>query len=225
MLPLQTDIHPYTMCIEGAPLSDDNPVVILLHGRRQTADDMASLIDKLAIPEATYCLPRAPEATWYPRGFTRELDDNQPQLDQGLKVIDQILQALLSQGVNRQRIWLMGFSQGGCMAAEFVRRALQPLGGVIVFTGGLFGPQCPEAPVQKPVFEGMPLWLSGSHTDTWVPAKRITQTAAYFDQLGAHVHLEIAAERAHHVSQSEIEQARALITACYAPTHEEAAHV
>ncbi|MBN3574527.1 alpha/beta hydrolase [Vibrio neptunius] len=225
VLPLQTDIHPYTLSTAGAPLSDDNPVVILLHGRRQTEDDMANLIDKLALTEATYYLPSAPETTWYPRGFTRDLNDNQPLLDQGLEVIDQILQAILSQGVKRQRIWIIGFSQGACMAAEFVRRALQPLGGAIVYTGGLFGPECPVASAPKPVFEGMPMLLSGSHTDTWVPAERVTQTATYFGQLGAQVHLEIASERAHHVSQAEIELARGLITACYAPADEEVAHV
>lgn len=97
------------MVIKGAELSAGNPVVILLHGRSQTTDDMTKLINKLNLAEATYYLPSAPGATWYPRGFTRALDDNQPQLNQGLEVIDHVLQNLLSQGVSRERIWLMGF--------------------------------------------------------------------------------------------------------------------
>ncbi|ENT9003004.1 alpha/beta hydrolase [Vibrio parahaemolyticus] len=119
--------------------------MILLHGRRQTTDDMTKLINKLNLAEATYYLPSAPGATWYPRGFTRALDDNKPQLNQGLEVIDHVLQNLLSQGVSRERIWIMGFSQGACMAAEFIRQSQQPMGGAILFTGGLFGPQCPTA--------------------------------------------------------------------------------
>lgn len=99
------------MVIKGAELSAGNPVVILLHGRRQTTDDMTKLINKLNLAEATYYLPSAPGATWYPRGFTRALDDNKPQLNQGLEVIDHVLQNLLSQGVSRERIWIMGFSQ------------------------------------------------------------------------------------------------------------------
>ncbi|EGQ7886306.1 hypothetical protein F1K70_16420 [Vibrio parahaemolyticus] len=70
---------------------------------------MTKLINKLNLAEATYYLPSAPGPTWYPRGFTRALDDNQPQLNQGLEVIDHVLQNLLSQGVSRERIWIMGF--------------------------------------------------------------------------------------------------------------------
>lgn len=74
------------MVIKGAELSAGNPVVILLHGRSQTTDDMTKLINKLNLAEATYYLPSAPGATWYPRGFTRALDDNQPQLNQGSRL-------------------------------------------------------------------------------------------------------------------------------------------
>lgn len=221
----QSDISPYTVVIKGAELSASNPVVILLHGRRQTTDDMTKLINKLNLAEATYYLPSAPGATWYPRGFTRALDDNQPQLNQGLEVIDHVLQNLLSQGVSRERIWIMGFSQGACMAAEFIRQSQQPMGGAILFTGGLFGPQCPTASAQKPVFDGMTMLLSGSHTDTWVSAERVTQTADYFEQLGASVHLEIFAEREHRIARSEIDLARGLITASFAASHKEVAHV
>ncbi|EGR1597371.1 hypothetical protein CGJ08_05910 [Vibrio parahaemolyticus] len=123
---------------------------------------------------------------------------------------------MLSQGVSREHIWIMGFSQGACMAAEFIRQSQQPMGGAILFTGGLFGPQCPTASAQKPVFDGMTMLLSGSHTDTWVSAERVTQTADYFEQLGASVHLEIFAEREHRIARSEIDLARGLITASFA---------
>ena len=172
------------------------------------------------------CRPSlAPGTTWYPRGFTRDLDDNQPELSQGVEVIDHLLQNLLSQGVSRERIWVMGFSQGACMAAEFIRQSQQPMGGAILFTGGLFGPQCPTASAQTPLFDGMTMLLSGSHADTWVSAERVTQTANYFEQLGASIHLEIFAEREHRIARSEIDLARGLITASFAAPHEEVAHV
>ncbi|MDZ5117901.1 hypothetical protein OR259_06760 [Vibrio parahaemolyticus] len=124
--------------------------MILLHGRRQTTDDMTKLINKLNLAEATYYLPSASGATWCPRGFTRALDDNKPQLNQGLEVIDHVLQNLLSQGVIRERIWIMGFSQGACMAAEFIRQSQQPMGGAILFTGGLFGPRARQHRLKSP---------------------------------------------------------------------------
>ncbi|MGY3884976.1 alpha/beta hydrolase [Aeromonas aquatica] len=216
-----SDTSMYSVVKKGAELSTENPVVILLHGRRQTVDDMSNLIQKLNLDDVTYLLPCAPETTWYPRGFTRNIEDNQPFLNNGLNYINDVLQDLLSQGVNSQNIWLIGFSQGACMVAEFLRQSLYPVGGAIIFTGGLFGPNCPKAASQKNIFHEMNVFLTGSNNDTWVSAERVTQTAEYFEQLGARVHLQIFTERDHFISKPEIETARELISSSFTVNNEE----
>ncbi|CDG20367.1 putative Carboxylesterase [Xenorhabdus poinarii G6] len=219
-----SDTSMYSVVKKGAELSTENPVVILLHGRRQTVDDMSNLIQKLNLDDVTYLLPCAPDTTWYPHGFTRDIEENQPFLNNGLDYINDVLQDLLSQGVSSQNIWLIGFSQGACMAAEFLRQSLYQVGGAIMFTGGLFGPNCPKAASQKNVFNEMKVFLTGSNNDTWVSAERVTQTAEYFDQLGAKVHLQIFTERDHYISKSEIETARELISSSFAMNHGEVAY-
>lgn len=219
-----SDTSIYSVVKKGAELSTENPVVILLHGRRQTVDDMSKLIQKLNLDDVTYLLPCAPGTTWYPRGFTRDIEDNQPFLNNGLDYINDILQDLLSQGVKSQNIWLAGFSQGACMVAEFLRQYLCPVGGAIIFTGGLFGPNYPKVVSQKNIFNGMSIFITGSNNDTWVSAERVTETAEYFDQLGASVHLQIFTGRDHYISQPEVERARELISSSFTMNNEEVAY-
>lgn len=206
------DASAYSIVNKGAKLNTENPVVILLHGRRQTVDDMSDLIKKINLDNITYLLPCAPETTWYPRGFTRDIEENQPFLNNGLGYINTVLNNLLSQGVNRENIWIVGFSQGACMVAEFFRKYLYPVGGAIILTGGLFGPKCPEIVSEKNIFNNMNVFLTGSNSDSWVSAERVKQTASYFNGLGAKVCLNIFSEREHYISDTEIDMVREFIS-------------
>jgi phospholipase/carboxylesterase len=208
----------------GAELNTQSPLVILLHGRRQTVDDMFKLSQKINLPGACYLQPCAPEATWYPRGFMRDVEDNQPFLSDALSHIDNLINYLVFQGVKKSNIWLMGFSQGACIAAEFMKQYQHRLAGAIMFTGGLFGRDDPKPEKPQNVFHGMPILVTGSKNDSWVPEERVKNTAKYFAQFGADVHLKVFAEREHYVSKPEIELAKELMTSRQSTKDKEAVY-
>jgi len=197
----------------GADIKDSRAVVILLHGRRQNADTIYQLAERIGLTDIAYILPLAPELTWYPRGFMREVEDNQPYVSTALERIDQIIAGLVNQGIKTSNIYLMGFSQGACIASQYLWDKPQPIGGLIALTGGLFGPT-----VQSAVTDGQPLagtrvLFTGGEEDSWVPVERIRETAASFEQHGAQVATQIYSGRDHLVSDDEIERVRALLSA------------
>jgi predicted esterase len=57
----------------------------------------------------------------------------------------------------------------------------------------------------------VPVLLTGSDVDEWVPEMRVHETASVLTALGAKVRCRILAGRAHLVSDEEIADARQLI--------------
>ncbi|GAB3467372.1 alpha/beta hydrolase [Azotobacter salinestris] len=196
----------------GAELTKSSKVVILLHGRRQSNEDIYQLGKRLNLEDISYLLPSAPGKTWYPHGFLREIEENQPFLDNALSHINHLIDYLIDFGVNAKNIWLMGFSQGACIASQYFYQFRRRLGGAILFTGGLFGPEITNDTPSSHCLQDMPVLLTGSDTDSWVPESRVRQTARHFERLGAQVTEEIFVQREHLVFDREIELARALLS-------------
>lgn len=189
----------------GAPLS-----AVLIHGRGRTAAEMIGLAEAIALPEVAWRALQAPGSSWYPGGFMEPLAANQPQLGETLARVEQEVRALEALGVPRRRIALTGFSQGACVACEYLRRHARRWGGLIAFTGGLFGPDGTawDAPA---ALEGTPVLLTDSDQDPFVPWRRVQETAAMFRRMGAEVDLRLYPGRDHIVGDDEIDRARALL--------------
>jgi phospholipase/carboxylesterase len=64
-----------------------------------------------------YVAPAAANNTWYPFSFLTEVAKNEPGISSGYFVIDGLVSDLLARGLSRERILLLGFSQGGCLAS------------------------------------------------------------------------------------------------------------
>jgi predicted esterase len=189
----------------GAPLS-----AVLIHGRGRTAEEMVGLAGRIGLPEVAWRALRAPGGSWYPDSFLAPLAVNQPQLDRTLARVEQEVRTLEALGVPRRRIALVGFSQGACVACEYVRRHPRRWGGVIAFTGGLFGPE--RAAWEAPnLLDGTPVLLSNSDQDEFVPWTRTHETAAVFRRMGADVTLELYSGRDHVVGDEEIDEARTIL--------------
>ena len=85
-----------------------------------------------------------------------------------------------------ERIVLLGFSQGACLAQEFAVRHARRYGGVVAFSGGLIGP--PGTAWNDPgSFDGMPVFLGCSDVDAHIPKARVDESAAVFERMGASV--------------------------------------
>src|SRR5258705_11783518 len=113
----------------GEPLSKARAAMILVHGRGATAQDIMTLAADLMHPGFAYLAPQAAGNAWYPNPFTAPLETNEPYLSSALAVLENLL-AKIEAGIPAQRVILLGFSQGACLALEFAVRHARRYGGV-----------------------------------------------------------------------------------------------
>lgn len=184
--------------------------VILLHGRGASAQSILSLYDVLDVPDIAALAPHAAGNTWYPLSFLAPLESNQPYLDSALTRIDALVKDLESRGVPGERIAVLGFSQGACLATEYAARHPRRYGAIMGLTGGLIGP--PGTPRQYPgSLAGTPVFLGTSDPDPHVPFERVRETEAVLASMGAKVDLRRYPGMAHTINQEELEICRELL--------------
>jgi predicted esterase len=196
----------------GARPPDAALAAILLHGRGQGPGFMIDIAQRLALPHAAWRALTADQCSWYPLGFMAPVQDNQPRLDWALEALEAQVAALQTEGFARERIALIGFSQGACLACEYAWRRPGRWAAVIGFTGGLIGPPGTTW-AGGGSLHGTPVLLTGGDTDPWVPWARVTETAEAFAGMGAAVSLRLYPGRGHLVSDAEIGLARGFLRA------------
>jgi predicted esterase len=196
---------PYGADPGSAPLS-----VVLIHGRGRTAAEMIGLAEAIGLPAVAWRALQAPGRSWYPKSFLAPLEANQPGLDLSLARVDEEVRTLEAQGGAARRIALLGFSQGACVACEYVRRNPRRWAALIAFTGGLFGPDGTAWDAPN-LLDGAPVLLSNSDLDAFVPWPRTEQTGAVFRRMGAAVTLKLYPGRDHLVGDDEIDRARTIL--------------
>jgi predicted esterase len=191
----------------GAPLGAATGVVIMVHGRNASPENILELARRLNRPTLTYLAPAAAGRTWYPFSFMAPRGDNEPGVSSGLRVLSSLVERAEAAGVPRARIVLVGFSQGGCLVSEFALHHASRFGAILVFSGGAIGP--PGTTWNDTGdFDGTPVFLGCSDVDAHVPEDRVRETAAAFGRSGANVTLRIYPGMGHLVSDDEIAFAR-----------------
>ena len=134
------------------------------------------------------------------------------RLDTDLQAIGDLVNQVEEAGISAGRIVLGGFSQGACLASEFVARHTRRYGGLLVFSGGVIGP--PGTPREYPgSLDGMPVFLGCSDVDPHIPLARVEETAAVFTALRGVVTKRIYPRMGHTINQDEIDHARRLLAA------------
>lgn len=185
--------------------------LVLVHGRGGSPEDMLSLGRLLGADGVTLRAPRAAGATWYPLSFLAPLGDNEPGLSSGLLRLAEITAELEESGLARERQILLGFSQGACLALEFVARNPGRFGGVVGLSGGLIGPPG-SARDYTGSLAGTPVFLGSSDPDPHVPWDRVRETAAVLGGMGAVVDIRRYPGMGHTVNEEEMAVARSLVT-------------
>ncbi|SDB50796.1 phospholipase/carboxylesterase [Pseudomonas sp. NFACC23-1] len=194
----------------GPAPEDVGTVTLLIHGRTQGPADMFAIAERLALPGMAYQAVEAFEKSWYPDKFMAPLANNQPLLDHAVARIDRLIHDLEARGIPRERIALLGFSQGACLASEYVYRYPQRWGALIAYTGGLIGPEGTQWALNGTLAD-TPVLLANSDADAWVPLSRTEQTLEVFRAMGAAVQLRVYPGLAHEVNDEEIALGRALL--------------
>ncbi len=203
-------MHDLPPTVAGADVAVARAVAILVHGRGRTASEMIALAERLALRELAYVALSATDGTWYPESFLAPVAKNQPHLDAALEHVEAVVCDLEARGHARERIALVGFSQGACLVAEYAYRHPTRWGALSILTGGVIGP-ADEARTPSGELRGTPIFLGCSDVDAWVPLERVKATAALFGAMGAAVDLRVMPGMEHVVSDEQIAATRELL--------------
>ena len=194
----------------GADVAAANAAMIMIHGRGASAEDILYLAHELDAPDVAFLAPQAANATWYPNRFIAPVAANEPWLSSALQVVDDMIGSLVAAGIAHDKIFLLGFSQGGCLATEYAARNPRRYAGVIGLSSGLIenGDQ-PRA--YTGTLDGTPVLLGCSDVDFHIPLARVERTAQIFADLGAAVDTRIYPGMDHTVNQDELDAVQHLI--------------
>jgi len=206
------DPHAHQPILRAGPaISDARLVAILLHGRGAGAEDILGLSGEFSASGVAYLAPQAAGQTWYPNSFLAPIEQNEPGISSGLRVIAGLLQDLHQQGVSSDRVVLLGFSQGACLALEFAARHARRYAAVVALSGGLIGP--PGTPRNYPGrFDGTPVFIGCSDADAHIPLERVHESTAVFRRMGAVVDERIYPRMGHTVNRDELGAVDALLS-------------
>ena len=194
----------------GEPLGQARAAAIMIHGRGAGARDILGLAPHLEAPGCVCLAPQASGSTWYPARFMEPIERNEPYLSSALAVVEGLVGELGTAGIPPERIVLLGFSQGACLATEFAARNARRWGGVVGLSGGLIGPE--GTPRDYPgSLAGTPVFLGCDDRDFHIPKERVEETAAVFTRLGAEVTMRLYQGMGHTVSEDELVAVRALM--------------
>lgn len=196
----------------GRSLQEARAAMILVHGRGASAQNMLGLAHELYHPDFAYLAPQAAGHTWYPYSFLAPLEQNEPFLSSALALLDSVVDQVSAAGIPSERLMIVGFSQGACLAVEFAARRPRRYGGIVAFTGGLIGPD--DTPRDYPgSLEGTPVFLGTSDPDPHVPRARVEESARVLEGMGARVTLRIYPGMGHTINDEELDYARAMMHA------------
>src|SRR5258708_15004803 len=119
----------------GERLKRAGAAMVMVHGRGASAENILDLAVELHQPGLAYLAPQAAGDTWYPYSFLAPLARNEPGLSSGLAATANVLAQVAQAGIPLECTMLLGFSQGACLALEFVARNARRYGGVAGLSG------------------------------------------------------------------------------------------
>jgi len=203
-------MHRKNIIKAGKELSADSKVLIMIHGRGGSAEDILPLSKYLAVQDFALLAPQATNHTWYPYSFLSPPSDNEPWLSSALEVLKEMLQDVRDLGVPSEHIYFLGFSQGACLMLEFITRNAMKWGGVVAFTGGLIGDRIyPEN--YNGDFEGTPIFIGTGNPDPHVPVVRVNATTEILKGMHAAVTTKIYDQMGHTITGDEVDLANKLV--------------
>ena len=203
-------MHTKNILAAGKELNAQSKVLILLHGRGGSAEDILSLTSYLDVKDFSFLAPQATGNTWYPYSFMAPPAQNEPGLSSALQLLKDVVDDVYSKGIPSEHIYFTGFSQGACLTLEFVTRNAARYGGVAAFTGGLIGDKIYRENYTGD-FQNTPVFIGTSNPDPHVPVERVYATVNILKEMNASVTEKVYSNMGHTISQDEIDTANKLV--------------
>jgi phospholipase/carboxylesterase/glyoxalase family protein len=195
----------------GADPVGARAAMIMLHGRGADAADINALSQIIGGSDITFLAPEAAGHTWYPHSFQAPVEHNEPCRTSALNVIAKLIAEVGTTGrIATDRIALLGFSQGACLALEFAARHPRRYGAVFALSGGLIG-ETVAAQDYSGSLAGTPVFIGCSDRDPHIPLDRVKQSAEIMKALGADVTERIYPGMGHTIVEDEILHVRRIV--------------
>ncbi len=204
------EAHAKNIIGAGSPLGTAPKVLVMVHGRGGTAEEILTLASYLELKDYSLLAPQATNHSWYPYSFLAPPAQNEPWLSSALDLLKGIEEEIGRQGIRAGNIYFLGFSQGACLTLEYVARHAKSYGGVIAFTGGLIGDKLyPHN--YKGDFAGTPIFIGSSDPDPHVPVQRVLDSVDQLTAMHARVVNKIYPQMGHTISQDELNRAKEIL--------------
>ena len=183
---------------------------VFVHGRGQTPEDMqAHVLARLAAPDVAFMLPRAPVGSWW---AARAVDPLTAVARAELSAaLDHLAAALMAARAELPGVPLLlaGFSQGACLAIEYLFAGLPPPEALAALTGCRVGVASDGRSAAMPA--GIPVYLTAGDADPWIPLAAFADAAEALGKGGAELRADIFPGRPHEVSEAEIAMLGAIL--------------
>ena len=200
--------HGQRIVFAGEDLARARAAMVLLHGRGASAEDIMTVASEVQLPGWAYLAPQAAGNAWYPNPFTAPLESNEPQLSAALDMVSRVVERLEAH-IPMQRVVLLGFSQGACLALEWAARNARRYGAVVGLSGGLIGPD--GTPRDYPgSFEATPVFLGCSDIDPHIAMQRVVEAGEVLKRMGGDVTVRFYPGMGHVVGLEELATIREL---------------
>ena len=205
----------------GAPLDQAAALVILIHGRGASAEDIIGLAGPLAPSgelggSIAWIAPQAAGNVWYPYPFTEPIARNQEALNSALTVIDGIIDQAVAAGIPPSRVMVVGFSQGACLALEYAWRGKHRVGAAGALSGGLVG-RLDADPRPAADLAGLSIFVGMGDADQLIPLPQVEASVELLRQAGADVTYQLYLGLGHSVIRQETDVIRTMVTALAQP--------
>lgn len=194
----------------GTPLAEASAALVLLHGRGASARSITQFGRQVQTKGVALLAPQAAGNEWYPNSFLAPVESNEPGRSSGLEAVENAFKTAREAGIPAKRIMLAGFSQGACLASEYLAHNPQQYGGLAALSGGLLGETIEPADYDGDLAETS-VFIGCSDVDPHIPAERVRETAAVFDSLNAEVDMRLYEGMAHTINQEELERVSELV--------------
>lgn len=195
----------------GADPAEAQAAMIMLHGRGADAADIIALSQIIGGTEILYLAPEAAGHSWYPYSFLAPIEDNEPGRTSALGVVTGLIAEIgNTRGIAPNRIALLGFSQGACLALEYAARHPRRYGAIFALSGGLIG-ETVALQEYSGSLAGTPVFVGCSDSDPHIPLDRVKQSAEIIKALGANVTECIYPGMGHTIIEDEVIHIRRIV--------------
>ncbi|OYZ38648.1 MAG: hypothetical protein B7Y25_00015 [Alphaproteobacteria bacterium 16-39-46] len=195
--------------------------VILLHGLGSNGENLMDLgrCWHTHLPETAFFAPNAPFPYEMGPSFEEgyqwfKFDSQHPSyIDQGIqkalpylsRYVDEILDAF---SLSPQKIVLAGFSQGAMMALAFGLQCRQEIGGILAYSGGLFGSVIPS-----PIYPS--LCLIHGEEDVVVPPRVFLESKRFLKDQKIPFQSHLLKNLSHTIDERGIDIGLTFIKTCF----------